>query len=133
MYFIDYSPQTFLRSAEYTFKMFEFSIIPNKKLGALQEDVEGVSFGDKSTWTLVTLTTGENCPVPLLSPGTIQTNMFGWTAAFYLARTATVLTIQRSASDYTLLRTSKLLSSYETNMKILQNFELKIFNPKTEK
>ena len=84
------------------------------------------SFGDKATWILVTLTTGKNCPKSLLPPDSMQTvDMFGLTAVFYLAKIATMLTTQRSASDYALLRTFKLLSSYETDMDILQYFKLK--------
>jgi hypothetical protein len=45
----------------------------------------------------------------------------------YIARIATKLTntAQRSASDYKLLRTFKVLSLYETDTNILRNFELK--------
>jgi hypothetical protein len=55
---------------------------------------------------------------------------------FYIARIATKLT-NRSASDYTLLMTFKLLSSYETDMETVQDFELKKYLtlklPKTTK
>jgi hypothetical protein len=68
--------------------------------------------------------------LPHASPATsfAQTvDNFEMNALLYLTRIATKLTNtnQRSALDYKLLRLLKLLSSYETDMNILQNFELK--------
>lgn len=72
--------------------------------------------------------------MPLLPPGSAQTvATFGFATRFYLAKTATKLTntSQRSALDYKLLGTFKLLSSYGTDANTLHNFEIKILNLKT--
>lgn len=66
--------------------------------------------------------------MPLLLPGSTQTvDTFELTPVFYLIRMATKLTntTWRSPLDYKLLRASKLLHSYETDMNIVQNPELK--------
>lgn len=60
------------------------------------------------------VTTGQNRPMHLLPPGSVQTvDTCGLAAVFYLARLTTELTytIQSSASYYKLLRSLKLLGS----------------------
>jgi hypothetical protein len=43
----------------------------------------------KFTWIVLTLTTGINCPMPVLLPGPVQTvDIFGLTAMFYIDRIA---------------------------------------------
>jgi hypothetical protein len=64
-----------------------------------------------------------------------RVDTLGLTARFHLAMIATNLTniTQISTLDSKLLRIIKLLSSHEVDINILQNFELKILNPKTAK
>ena len=76
--------------------------------------------------------------LPHASPATsfAQTvDNFEMNALLYLTRIATKLTntTQRSSSDYKLLRTFEMLSSYETDTNILWNFEFKILNPNATK
>lgn len=82
----------------------------------------------RSCNNVVILTSGQNCPMLLLSPGSVQTvDTFQLTAVFFLVSIATKLTntTQKPASDYKLLRTLKLLSLYETNTNILKNLDQK--------
>jgi hypothetical protein len=69
----------------------------------------------------------KTCPSLLLQSSAQTAGISGFTAMFYLDRISTMLTntTQTSALDYKLLRSLKLLSSYEADMNILQIIELK--------
>ena len=70
----------------------------------------------ESSWTVVTLTI-EKLLLKILIPSSAQTmDIFGLNTVFYLGMIATKLTntSQKSALDYELLRTIKLLVPYET-------------------
>ena len=99
------------------FKMNRFSSFPHSK-GTIAFRSPGRRMtgptSSKFTWSVLTLTAGVNCPLPLLLPGPVQTvDPFGLTAVFYMDRIAAkgANITQRSASDYKLLRTLKFLSS----------------------
>lgn len=90
---------------------------------------------DEFTWSVATLTIGQHCPMPHLLSGSVQTvDIYRLTAMFYKARIATKLTntTQRPASDHKLLRTFRLLNSYETDT-FNRTSNSKIFSPKTAK
>ena len=75
-------------------------------------------FKYKFTWIMVIIKTRQTY---LLTGSTQTVDIFWWTVIFYLAMISGKLTntIQRSASNYKLLRTFKVLSSYETKTNIL--------------
>jgi hypothetical protein len=66
------------------------------------------SCNDKSTWIVVMVTSEKNCLMTLVPPHTMQRlGTLGLTAMFHLPIIVTKLknSIQRSVSDYKLLRT----------------------------